>query len=617
MSSAAMSADAASARQPGRSVARLADRGGRHDERAASRGISFRDHGSRPLPCCARRTVRSDGGSGAAGRATHYDVLDDAIPGVGRQPPLPAGCAARPARPGHAVAARSGAGPARCWSPRSARYLRFDRLSDAARRHLRRDVLRARRAGHPPVRRRAQLRQQRATACWCAATRTFSPTAASSWCTHRSARCSSPRGSGLFGLTPFGWRFAVAVVGSLSILLLARIARRMTRSTLLGCVAGLLLALDGLEFVMSRTALLDIFVMFWVLAAFGCLVVDRDVTRARLVSAAQASPAGPPGTRGNRPGRGAPRTARGVRWWRIGAGVCLGLASPPNGTHVVRARFAALVFAWDVGARRTAGLGGYGPGTARLSRWLPAWFGALPLVVYLATWSRLVRDQHPVTTGTGRIDGVHVPVISPLSRRSAVPASDAAASTLGLQTHHPYQSQPWTWLTMSRPVSFFWSCPQSGTHGCAAAGRSAPRCSPSAHRCSGGRPSWPCWCACGWWLTRRDWRAGAVLVGVAVGWLPWFWFAVHDHRTEFLFYAVEFVPFLVIAIMLCLGLVIGSAHGERHPPHGGRVRGRCLRARGAAELRVPVPVGDRADHSVHVLAVAHVVPRLDLRARPV
>src|SRR5215475_1719253 len=82
-------------------------------------------------------------------------------------------------------------------------------------------------------------------------------------------------GEWAFGLTPFGWRFAVAVTGSLAILILARVARRMTRSTLLGCVAGLLLALDGLEFVMSRTALLDIFVMFWVLAAFGCLMVDR------------------------------------------------------------------------------------------------------------------------------------------------------------------------------------------------------------------------------------------------------------------------------------------------------------------------------------------------------
>ena len=97
-------------------------------------------------------------------------------------------------------------------------------------------------------------------------------------------------GEGLFGLNPFGWRFAVAVVDSLSILLLARIARRMTRSTMLGCVAGLLLALDGLEFVMSRTALLDIFVMFWVLAAFGCLVVDRDRTRAAAVEATARLP---------------------------------------------------------------------------------------------------------------------------------------------------------------------------------------------------------------------------------------------------------------------------------------------------------------------------------------
>ena len=65
----------------------------------------------------------------------------------------------------------------------------------------------------------------------------------------------------------------------------------MTRSTLLGCVAGLLLALDGLELVMSRTALLDIFVMFWVLAAFGSLVVDRDRSRAR-IAAHERTPVG-------------------------------------------------------------------------------------------------------------------------------------------------------------------------------------------------------------------------------------------------------------------------------------------------------------------------------------
>ena len=77
-------------------------------------------------------------------------------------------------------------------------------------------------------------------------------------------------GEWLFGLNSLGWRFSSAVFGSLAILLMCRIARRMTRSTLLGCIAGLLMSLDGLEFVLSRTGILDIFLMFFVLAAFGC-----------------------------------------------------------------------------------------------------------------------------------------------------------------------------------------------------------------------------------------------------------------------------------------------------------------------------------------------------------
>jgi dolichyl-phosphate-mannose--protein O-mannosyl transferase len=63
----------------------------------------------------------------------------------------------------------------------------------------------------------------------------------------------------------------------------------------------------------------------------------------------------------------------------------------------------------------------------------------------------------------------------------------------------------------------------------------------------------------GWWLTRRDWRAGAVLLSVAAGWLPWFLYA---DRTQFYFYSVSFVPYLVLSITLCLGLLIGSAHAQ-------------------------------------------------------
>ena len=54
-------------------------------------------------------------------------------------------------------------------------------------------------------------------------------------------------GEQVFGVTPFGWRIAVAVLGTISILMVARIARRLTRSNLVGILAGFLLALDGMH----------------------------------------------------------------------------------------------------------------------------------------------------------------------------------------------------------------------------------------------------------------------------------------------------------------------------------------------------------------------------------
>ena len=120
-------------------------------------------------------------------------------------------------------------------------------------------------------------------------------------------------GEQLFGMTPFGWRFVVAVTGTLAVLMVARIGRRLFRSTLLGCIAGLLLAVDGMAFVHSRTALLDPLLMFWALAAFGALLIDRDRTRGRLSDRLQAAE-----TTGSAPGwgcgRGASRLASPWAW---------------------------------------------------------------------------------------------------------------------------------------------------------------------------------------------------------------------------------------------------------------------------------------------------------------
>lgn len=358
-------------------------------------------------------------------------------------------------------------------------------------------------------------------------------------------------GEWLFGLTPFGWRFAVAMAGSLSILMLARIARRMTRSTLLGCAAGLLLALDGLEFVMSRTALLDIFVMFWVLAAFGCLVADRDAYRARLAGASQPYPAG----------GAAPRL--GIRWWRLAAGVCLGLAcaSKWNGVWFVPA-FATMSLAWDEGARRAAGFRAAAAAVARDLGGLMGSFAAVPLLVYLATWSGWFTTSSGYDRHWAALHHVNIPVVSDLVSLFEYHLAMLHFNTT-LTTHHPYQSKPWTWLMMSRPVSYFWVCTTPSGHICPPG--TVPPGSTAQEVLALGTPvlwwaSIPALLAClGWWLTRRDWRAGAVLVGVAAGWLPWFAFA---DRTQFSFYAVAFVPYLVLAITLCLGLLLGAARAS-------------------------------------------------------
>ncbi|HXC63676.1 MAG TPA: phospholipid carrier-dependent glycosyltransferase, partial [bacterium] len=250
-----------------------------------------------------------------------------------------------------------------------------------------------------------------------------------------------------------------------------------------------------------------------------------------------------------------------IPWWRVGAGVCMGLALASKWDAIwYLLGLTGLVIAWDVGARRAAGLPNGFSGTIRRHRWMPVWFGLLPVAVYLVTWSGWFFTSTGYDRQWAAQNGTHIPVISAL--RSFVHYQQQMLQFhLGLTTHHPYQSQPWTWLVMSRPVAFFWQCPAGGTHGACAS-------SNAQEVLAIGTPLvW--WASIAtllvcvaWWLTRRDWRAGALLLGVAVGWLPWFWFALHDHRTEFFFYALEFEPFLILSITLCLGLILGPARAS-------------------------------------------------------
>lgn len=79
----------------------------------------------------------------------------------------------------------------------------------------------------------------------------------------------------LFGDNSFGWRFSAALVGVLSVALVYVIAQQLFHSQFLSISAAALMSLDGLHLVMSRTALLDIFLSFFLLLSFYLLITNR------------------------------------------------------------------------------------------------------------------------------------------------------------------------------------------------------------------------------------------------------------------------------------------------------------------------------------------------------
>lgn len=359
-------------------------------------------------------------------------------------------------------------------------------------------------------------------------------------------------GEWMYGLNPFGWRFMTAVLGTLSVLMLCRTGRRLFRSTVLGCLAGTLMAVDGLHYVMSRTALLDLVVMFFVLAAFGCLLLDRDNARARLAAALPVAEDGhvrPDQDTGDRAGTG-------VRPWRLAAGFFLGLAASTkwNGLYFL-AFFVVLALLWDVGARRIAGA--RHPYQAVLRRdlgWSVLSLVPVAVVTYLVTWTGWFRSddgygRHWADGRGGTWSWIPAPLRSLWHYEYGV-----YQFNVGLHTPHKYESNPWSWLVLGRPVLFHYQSPKPGKDGCHA----AADCSQTVLALGTPLLWWSACCALVYllfrWALRRDWRAGAVLCAVGAGYLPWF---LYQDRTIFSFYAVVFVPYLCLAVAMMLGALLG------------------------------------------------------------
>ena len=323
-------------------------------------------------------------------------------------------------------------------------------------------------------------------------------------------------GEKAFGMDPFGWRVSAAVVGSLMVLVMCRLARRLTGSTALGCVAGLLLTFDGLQLVLSRLALLDIFVAFFILCGVACVVNDRDWYRARM---ARLAPDPVTDARSWGPVRGLL-----FRPWLLLGGVSWGLAlgSKWEAAYPLAA-FGALVWLWSAGARRSFGV-----------RWsvlrsavvdgIPAFVHLVlvALVVYVASWTGWLIHAQAYETYLSATQYTHYDGGQDWPTRNQPDASGFGEVVQSLDslwhyqrdvyvfhTHflndatHTYASKPSGWLLLNRPVGVEADVDiKPGTQGCDAppGATACARCCCSARRCCGGAAPWR-------WST--PWRCGS------------------------------------------------------------------------------------------------------------
>ncbi len=365
------------------------------------------------------------------------------------------------------------------------------------------------------------------------------------------------------GMLPFGadsafwWRASTALAGTAAVFLLAIVARRLWPSTLLAVIAAFLFAIDGNAIVMSRVALLDNWVMLFALLGFWFVLLDRSQARRLLedrLAAARNS--------GHDPHYG---PALWARPWVIAAGAAFGATCAVKWSGLwFLAAFGLYLVVVDALARKRAGVPFWI--TAAVLKQGPVTFLLLVPVasaVYLASWTGwLVTEggyyrhwaEEAANRATGWLEWV------PTAMQSLWHYHQSAYTYhVGVHGDHPSQSNPLTWLFMVKPTNMYFRAIEDGTGGCG-----AQTCWESIIGIGNPIIWWAAALACLYLVYRlarfREWRAGAILLGLAAGYVPWL---MYLDRTVFQFYSIAFQPFTTLALTAVIALILGRRDDAR------------------------------------------------------
>jgi dolichyl-phosphate-mannose-protein mannosyltransferase len=333
-----------------------------------------------------------------------------------------------------------------------------------------------------------------------------------------------------------GWRIATALLGTATVLLVYLVARQLTGSISVATVSGGLLAIDGLSIVMSRIALLDGPLTFFILLGTLFILYDR---RRVIPPLEQVRPDEPD------------RLTGPVLWrrpWLIAAGLAFGAASSVkwSGLYAL-AVFGIYVVVTDALARRRAGVALWP--TDAVFRQGPVSFVLLvfpALTTYLASWTGWL-----VTSAGYARQSDPNPLIALWNYHQSI-----LGFHVGLNRGHPYASPAWEWPFLLRPTAV-WVDSDPGPCGvdhCIAVISTIPN--PVIWYAGVAAAIYLLYRLVRGWITRQPVRAelSFALVGIGATYVPWLLF---PERTIFQFYTVAMAPYLVLALAVTLRVIAG------------------------------------------------------------